>query len=124
MIENKHNFKPGDRIIYRGHQYEIVKIDNNFYDLKAIPPYDSDGMVSSVGPGGEDGMKPVPKNHQMTVGELIYELKKFNQEAKVYIGDNFYNRISISFGYSENCAKKNCQFVGFNIADEDNTEKN
>lgn len=49
----------------------------------------------------------------MTVKELINELQKYNPEAQITVGDNFYNGISISYGYSDGCTKENCQFVCF-----------
>ena len=49
----------------------------------------------------------------MKVKELIKELKNYNPDAVLTVGDNFYNGISISFGYTEGCTKLNCQFVCF-----------
>ena len=52
----KKNFKVGDRIMYRGYMYTITKIENNYYDVSAIPPYDEDGVVTCIGEAGSDGM--------------------------------------------------------------------
>lgn len=119
----KKNFKVGDRIMYKGYMYMITKVWGNYYDVSAIPPYDEDGVVTSIGEAGSDGMTKVPKNHQMTVGEFIYELQKFNPKAKVCVGDNFNNRVSIGWGYSEGCSKKNCEYVCLDVAETENNEK-
>lgn len=122
MLKGK--FKVGDRIMYRGYQYEITNVASNWYDVEAIPPYDYiDGIVTGIGPGGEDGMRLAKKDEQMTVAELIWNLQKFNPKAKVCIGDNFSNRVSIGWGYSDGCTKKNCEYVCLDIAGQENKEE-
>ena len=59
----------------------------------------------------------------MTVRELIEELKAFNQDAIVFIGDNIDNELDISWGGSEGCTKEDCEDVGFNIKGKNNIEK-
>ena len=59
----------------------------------------------------------------MTVRELIEELKAFNQDAIVFIGDNIDNELDISWGGAEGCTKEDCEDVGFNIKGKDNIEK-
>ena len=59
----------------------------------------------------------------MKVKELIEELKEFNPEAELTVGDNFYNGISISWGFSENGKKNNCEYVCFDIYNPVNNEK-
>lgn len=50
----------------------------------------------------------------MKVKELIEELKTYNQEAELTVGDNFYNGISISYGGGgEGETKEDCKFVCF-----------
>lgn len=120
----KKKFKVGDHIMYKGYKYLITSVKGNFYyELEAIPPYDEDGIVLSIGPGGWDGMTLAPEHDQMTVAEFIYELQKFNPKAKVCIGDNFSNRVSIGWGYSEGCTKENCEYLCLNVAGEENEEK-
>lgn len=122
MLKGK--FKKGDYIMYRGHKYEITNVTNRWYDVEAIPPYDYvDGKVTAIGPGGEDNMTLAGKDEQMTVAEFIHELKKYNPEAKVCIGDNFNNRVSISCGYSDGCTKKNCEYVCLDNAEQQNKEE-
>lgn len=58
----------------------------------------------------------------MTVRELIEELKAFNQDAIVFIGDNIDNELDISWGGSEGCTKEDCEDVGFNIKGKNNVE--
>ena len=50
-----------------------------------------------------------------TVKDLIDALGKFNPEAKVYAGDNLYNRISLSYGGCDGCGKEDCSDVGIHI---------
>jgi len=59
----------------------------------------------------------------MTVRELIEELKTFNQDAIVFIGDNIDNELDISWGGAEGCTKEDCEDVGFNIKGKNNIEK-
>ena len=59
----------------------------------------------------------------MKVKELIEKLKDFNPEAELTVGDNFYNGISISWGYGENCEKHKCKYVCFDIDNSVNKEK-
>lgn len=59
----------------------------------------------------------------MTVRELIEELKAFNQDAIVFIGDNIDNELYISWGGAEGCTKEDCEDVGFNIKGKNNIEK-
>ena len=121
----KTNFKVGDRIMYRGYMYEISQVAKNWYVVEAIPPYDmEDGIVKCIGFAGEKDMSRVPKDHQMTVAELIHELYKFNPKALVCGGGNFGNRIELSWGYSEGCTKENCQYVCINnVVDSENTHE-
>ena len=42
----------------------------------------------------------------MKVKELIEELKKYNQEAVLTVGDNFYNGISIGYAGSDGSTKE------------------
>ena len=49
----------------------------------------------------------------MKVKELIKELKKYNQEAIITIGDNFYNGIGIGYAGSDGSTKETCDFVCF-----------
>ena len=122
MLKNK--FKKGDYIMYRGYKYEITNVANNWYDVKAIPPYDYvDGKVTAIGPGGEDKMTLADKDKQMSVAEFIYELQKFNPDAKVCIGDNLNNRVSIGWGYSEGCTKENCEYLCLDIEGQENKEE-
>lgn len=58
----------------------------------------------------------------MTVRELIEELKAFNQDAIVFIGDNIGNELDISWGGPEGCTKEDCEDVGFNIKGKNNIE--
>lgn len=58
----------------------------------------------------------------MTVRELIEELKAFNQDAIVFIGDNIDNELDISWGGAEGCTKEDCEDVGFNIKGKNNIE--
>lgn len=58
----------------------------------------------------------------MTVRELIEELKAFNQDAIVFIGNNIDNELDISWGGSEGCTKEDCEDVGFNIKGKNNIE--
>ena len=55
----------------------------------------------------------------MKVKELIEELKKYNQEAILTVGDNFYNGISIGYAGSDS-TKETCDFVCFDA--QNNTE--
>lgn len=56
----------------------------------------------------------------MKVKELIEELKKYNQEAVITVGDNFYNGISIGYAGSDGSTKETCDFVCFDS--QNNTE--
>lgn len=58
-----------------------------------------------------------------TVRELIKALTDFNPDAKVYIGDNLYNHVTISWGGEEGCTKENCDSVGFHFENEENCEQ-
>lgn len=60
----------------------------------------------------------------MKVKELIEKLKKCNPEAELTVGDNFYNGISISYGYSDGCTEENCEYVCFDVDEShcDNSE--
>jgi hypothetical protein len=51
----------------------------------------------------------------MKVGALIEQLKQFNQNAVVSIGDNYDNELEISWGYSDGCTKERCEVVNFDI---------
>lgn len=64
MKENA--FRIGDIIRYKGYLYRITKktykvsISSEptfFYDVEAIYPYDPDGVVQSIGPGGIQDVK-------------------------------------------------------------------
>ena len=57
----------------------------------------------------------------MRVKELIEELKNYNPEAILTVGDNFYNGIQISYGCNEGGTKSDALFVCF---DEENNENN
>lgn len=61
----------------------------------------------------------------MKVKELIEKLKKYNPEAELTVGDNFYNGISISYGYSDGCTEENCEYVCFDVDEKlcDNSER-
>ena len=58
-----------------------------------------------------------------TIRDLIKELMDYNPDAKIFIGDNLYNHVAISYVGEEGCTKKNCDSVGFHIEGEDNCEK-
>lgn len=58
----------------------------------------------------------------MTVRELIEELKAFNQDAIVFIGDNIDNELDISWGGPGGYTKEDCKDVGFNIKGKNNIE--
>ena len=48
----------------------------------------------------------------MKVKELIKELKKFNQDADVWVSvSGRLKELSISWGYAEDCTKENCREV-------------
>ena len=49
----------------------------------------------------------------MKVKELIEELKKYNQEAVLTVGDNFDNGISIGYAGSDGSTEETCDFVCF-----------
>lgn len=51
----------------------------------------------------------------MIVSELIEELKKFNQEARISISDNFDNELDIGWGGPDACTKENCDVVCFDV---------
>lgn len=51
----------------------------------------------------------------MTVKELIKQLLDYNPNAQVYIGDNLYNEIELTYGSSDGVTKENCEDVGFHI---------
>ena len=55
----------------------------------------------------------------MKVKELIEELKNYNPEAILTVGDNFYNGIQISYSCGDGGTKSNAHFVCF---DKDITE--
>ena len=122
MLKGK--FKVGDYIMYQGYKYEITNVANNWYDVKAIPPYDYiDGKVTAIGPGGEDEMELAEKNNQMTVAEFIWELSAFNPNAKVCIGDNFNNRVSLGWSGGDGCTRGNCEYLWLNIEGQENKEE-
>lgn len=56
----------------------------------------------------------------MKVKELIEELKKYNQEAVLTVGDNFDNGIDIGYAGSDGCTEETCDFVCFDA--QNNTE--
>ena len=56
----------------------------------------------------------------MKVKELIEELKKYNQEAVITVGDNFHNGISIGYAGSDGSTEETCDFVCFDS--QNNTE--
>lgn len=58
-----------------------------------------------------------------TVRELIKALADFNPDAKVYIGDNINNHVTLSWGGFDGCNKENCEDVGFQIEGEENGEQ-
>ena len=119
----KTNFKVGDRIMYKGYMYEIREVGKHWYDVEAIPPYDmEDGIVKCIGLGGEKDMSRVPKGHQMTVAEFIHELYKFNQTAKVCIGDNFGNSVSIGWSGRDGDSKENCEYVCLDVLGKEEKE--
>lgn len=53
----------------------------------------------------------------ITVKELIDFLETCDKSAIVTVGDNFYNGISISCGYSEGCKYDKCEFICFDTFD-------
>lgn len=57
----------------------------------------------------------------MKVKELIEELKNYNPEATLTVGDNFYNGIHISYSGGDGGTKSEALFVCF---DEENNTKN
>ena len=57
-----------------------------------------------------------------TVRELIKALADFNPDAKIFIGDNTNNHVTLSWGGSDGCSKENCEDVGFQIEGEENGE--
>lgn len=57
----------------------------------------------------------------MKVKELIEELKNYNPEATLTVGDNFYNGIDISYSADDGGTKADALFVCFN---EENNPKN
>ena len=66
-----------------------------------------------------------PTGRILTVSDLISELENFNPNAIVCIGDNFNNRVSLSWssiGEGE-CCKENCLYVGLNVENEKDLEK-
>ena len=58
-----------------------------------------------------------------TVRELIKALADFNPDAQVFIGDNFNNHVTLSWGGADGCTKENCKDVGFHIEGEESTEQ-
>lgn len=56
----------------------------------------------------------------MKVKELIEELKKYNQEAILTVGDNFDNGIGIGYAGSDGSTEETCDFVCFDA--QNNTE--
>ena len=57
-----------------------------------------------------------------TVRDLIKELANYNPDAKVSIGDNFDNRVSLGYGFSEGCTPKTCEYVCLDIMGKENKE--
>ncbi len=57
----------------------------------------------------------------MKVKELIEELKNYNPEAILTVGDNFYNGIHISYSSGDGGTKSDALFVCF---DKENSTKN
>lgn len=51
-----------------------------------------------------------------TVKDLVEELLKFRPDAKVCIGGNFDNRVSLGWGWSEGATKETCEYVCLDIA--------
>lgn len=119
----KKKFKEGDYVIYRDHKYKITNVAVNWYDVEAIPPYDEDGVVTAIGPGGEDKMTLADKDEQMTVAEFIWELSAFNPNAKVCIGDNFNNRVSLGWSGGDGCTRWNCEYVCLDIEGQEDKEE-
>lgn len=58
-----------------------------------------------------------------TVKDLITALLDFNMDAKVCIGDNFENRVSLGWSGGEGCKKKDCQYVCLDLSLGENTER-
>lgn len=57
-----------------------------------------------------------------TVRDLINALLDYNVDAEVFIGDNLYNEIELSYGGSDGCTVKNCEHVGLHIKGINNKE--
>lgn len=58
-----------------------------------------------------------------TVRQLIKALADFNPDAKIFIGDNINNHITLSWDGADGCSKENCTDVGFHIEGEENSEQ-
>lgn len=57
-----------------------------------------------------------------TVRELIKALADFNPDAKIFIGDNLYNHVALSWSGYDGCTKEDCESVGFHIVGEETSE--
>ena len=51
----------------------------------------------------------------MNVRELIEQLRQFNQDAVINIGNSYFNDLEITWGYNDGCTKENCEVVNFDI---------
>lgn len=58
-----------------------------------------------------------------TVRELIKALTDFNPDAKIFIGDNINNHVTLSWGGADGCTKENCESVGFHLELEEDGEQ-
>ena len=58
----------------------------------------------------------------MKVKELIEELKNYNPEAILTVGDNLYNGIQISYSGEDGGTKSTASFVCFNEESNENNE--
>ena len=56
------------------------------------------------------------------VRDLIKELLNYNLDAKVFGGDNFGNKLTVTYGGAEGVTRKNCDYVGIHIIGKENTE--
>ena len=54
---------------------------------------------------------------------MIKELLNYNLDTKVYGGDNFGNKLTVSYGGADGVTPKNCDNVGIHIIGKENTEK-
>lgn len=50
-----------------------------------------------------------------TVRDLIDALLDYNLDAEVFIGDNLYNEVELSYGGSDGCTPKTCEHVGLHM---------